>query len=206
MARKKDQAKRRAEIADAMVGLLAERESHNISYADVAKQVGMTPGAIGYYFPSLDELVLQAHSAAIEQETAATLVVASRFKDPRDQLIGLIEHRVPNGPDPGWRILADAVLTAMTSVSHAVLLASLLEHQTAIFCDVLERGVAQEVFELKGDLRRIARTLTHLIDKVGFETQIALSAMSHQEARAIVVDYATMVTGADLWDRMSPPG
>jgi hypothetical protein len=139
----------------------------------------------------------------MERETEVLTGVASRFHDPRDQLLALIEHRIPNGPDPGWRILADAVLTAFTSVPHAVLLSSLLEHHVRIFSEVLDRGVRAGVFRLQGDARRISRTITYLIDQVGFETQIAFAATSHNDARAIVVDYAALATGAELWDRMS---
>jgi AcrR family transcriptional regulator len=205
VARKKDQGKRRGEIVDAMLTLIADRGARKVRYADVAELVGMTPGAVGYYFPTIDGLVLYAHNIAIERHHEGILRAASSYRDPRDRLIALIDHGVPTAPDPILRVLADAVLTATISVPHAILHTSSLHRYSATIETVLEVGADRGVFRPAVDIRQIARTTAHLINEVSFEPQLTFSQTGADEARAIVIDYAAVATMSDLRARMPLP-
>lgn len=68
---RKDPAVRRQEILDAVIALGADQGLDKIKVRDVADHVGVAPGLIHHYFPSMDELLAESFGqwadASLEQ-------------------------------------------------------------------------------------------------------------------------------------------
>ena len=84
---------RRAQVADALVGLLADQSFENITIAEMAKAAGVRPGLVHHYFGNKDEVL----DVAVER---LTLLLEMR----------LTERLRRAGDDPRARI--DAVIDA----------------------------------------------------------------------------------------------
>lgn len=186
--------------------VIAERGNDGVRVADVAHEIGMTPGTVSYYFPAVEDLLLQAHQAAFNHYYEQRLAAAAAHEHPCERLVAAIEAGIPDQPDDAWRVLAQSIGTATRSVPHAALLGSLTDREISVFASILELGVARGCFTLRGELRDVARTIVHLTDAVGLETQLASPVMDPREARRLVLDYARMATCLEAGHRHDGDG
>src|SRR4051794_41802018 len=67
--RRKNQAERRQQLARAAREVLLERGAVGIRVKDVADRAGLAPSSVLYYYPSLDELLIEVSRGAIERFT-----------------------------------------------------------------------------------------------------------------------------------------
>lgn len=91
-------AQRRAEIADAVLAIVAERGLAAVSQAEVAAQAGISPGRVRHYFPAKRQLLEAAFergnelsSLRIQAKTGADLQAA----DPRLVLTTVLTELIP---------------------------------------------------------------------------------------------------------------
>ena len=177
--------------------VIARRGNAGVRVADVAEEVGVTPATVSYSFPAVEAPLLQAHQAAFNHYYEQRLAAAAAHEHPCERLVAAIEAGIPDQPDVAWRVLAQSIGTATRSVPHAALLGSLTDREVSVFANVLELGVERGCFRLRGELRDVARTIVHLTDAVGLETQLASPVMDPREARRLVLAYARMATCLD---------
>src|SRR4026209_2823156 len=85
--RRKDQAERRRPLEVAARQVLLERGAVGVRVKDVADRAGLAPSSVLYYYPSLDELLIEVSRGAIERfaerRAAAVRRVAKNTKQPR---------------------------------------------------------------------------------------------------------------------------
>ncbi|MFI6629277.1 TetR/AcrR family transcriptional regulator [Nonomuraea fuscirosea] len=91
-------AQRRAEIADAVLAIVAERGLAAVSLTEVAAQAGISPGRVQHYFPAKRQLVEAAFergnhlsSARIRQRVGSDLGAA----EPRLVLTTVLTELIP---------------------------------------------------------------------------------------------------------------
>jgi TetR/AcrR family transcriptional regulator, transcriptional repressor for nem operon len=107
-----------AQILDAAERLVQERGFNGFSYADVARELGVTKAALHYHFPSKAELgdaLIQryaerfigalakmdaARSDAPDKLRAYTMLYADVFRDDRMCLCGMLAANYATLPDP----------------------------------------------------------------------------------------------------------
>jgi DNA-binding transcriptional regulator YbjK len=65
-ARRRDPERRRAEIVEATVGVIAEHGLSSVSHRLIAQRAGVPLGSTTYYFPTLGDLVAEALAVAAE--------------------------------------------------------------------------------------------------------------------------------------------
>ena len=57
--RRKDQGRRRAQLAAAARAVLLERGAVGLRVKDVAARAGLSPSSVLYYYPDIDDLLLE---------------------------------------------------------------------------------------------------------------------------------------------------
>src|SRR5919199_6001563 len=97
--RRKNQAERRQQLANAARQVLLERGAVGVRVKDVAERAGLAPSSVLYYYPSLDELLIEVSRGAIERFTARRAAAVRRVDGAPAQLRLAIHLGVPSGPD-----------------------------------------------------------------------------------------------------------
>src|SRR5919199_4953750 len=96
--RRKNQAERRQQLANAARQVLLERGAVGVRVKDVAERAGLAPSSVLYYYPSLDELLIEVSRGAIERFTERRAAAVRRLEGSSAQLRLAIHLGVPSGP------------------------------------------------------------------------------------------------------------
>lgn len=92
---------RRAQVADALIGLLADRSFENVTIVDMAKASGVRPGLVHHYFGDKDEvLTVAVERLTLLLEMRLTERLRRAGDDPRARIDAFID---------AWLALADGV-------------------------------------------------------------------------------------------------
>jgi AcrR family transcriptional regulator len=202
--RRKDQTQRRQQLARAARQVLLERGAVGLRVKDVAERAGLAPSSVLYYYPNLDELLIDVSRGAIERFTERRAAAVRRLDGARDQLRLAIHLGVPSGPDDvDSRLLYE--LDAFTGASPAfgILTASYFDRQAVLYESILDAGARNGDFELTADALAIARGLVAIEDGLGLQVVIAHPAIDRSVAEGILVRYAETAIGVALPESLS---
>lgn len=197
--RRKNQAERRQQLARAARQVLLERGAAGVRVKDVAERAGLAPSSVLYYYPSLDELLIEVSRGGIERFTERRAAAVRGVDGPAAQLRLAIHLGVPSGPDDtDSRLLYE--LDAFTGASPAfgILTASYFDRQAVLYESILDAGARDGEFELAADALTIARGLVGLEDGLGLQVVIAHPGIDSAAAERILIRYAESITGATL--------
>ena len=197
--RRKDQARRRAQLIAAARALLLEHGALGLRVKDIAARAGISPSAVLYYYPDLDDLMLEVTREAMSRYAERRAAAIRGIDDPRRQLRVAIGLGVPTGPDDeDSRLLYE--LDAMTGASRlfATLSAAFFDRQVMLYERVLERGVEAGAFALESDPTTVARGLVALEDGLGLQVVLGHPEVDAAAGEAVLVAWASAAIGVDL--------
>jgi AcrR family transcriptional regulator len=199
--RRKDQASRRRQLIEAGRRVLLERGAVGLRVKDIAELAGLAPSSVLYYYPRLDELMMDVSRGAIERYAERRSQQVRRVSDPLRQLRLAIRLGVPTGPDDeDSRLLYELDAFTGTSPAFAVMTSSFFDRQALLYQYILESGVARGAFTLARPAETVARGLVALEDGLGLQVVIGHPALDSAEAERILLSYAGVATGLDLED------
>lgn len=143
---RKPSSVRRLEIARAALAVIGEHGATSLTSATLAKEVGLTPGALFRHYATLDEILGAAVDVAIESVDAT---LPSADLPPLERLRALALARVELiGGTPGlaWLLLSDQVYLCVPEDAVGRLRA-LVKRSRAFLLAAFQEGVE------RGDLR-----------------------------------------------------
>jgi AcrR family transcriptional regulator len=197
--RRKDQAMRREQLARAGRQVLLERGAVGIRVKDIAERAGIAPSSVLYYYPRIEELLMEVSREAIDRYAERRSRQVRRLDNPTDQLRLAIHLGVPTGPDDEEsRLLYELDALTGSSPAFAIMTTSFFDRQALLYQYVLERGALQGSFELAQPAETIARGLVALEDGLGLQVVIQHPGIDSAEAERILLRYASMATTVDL--------
>jgi AcrR family transcriptional regulator len=197
--RRKDQRVRREQIVAAARGVLIERGAVGLRVKDVADRAGLAPSSVLYYYPELDELLLEVFRQAMHRYADRRAQLVREREDPVHQLRLAIHLGVPSGPDDEEsRLLYEADALTGASAAFAVLTSSFFDRQAMLYESVLEAGARRGDFDLAAPAETIARGLVALEDGLGLQVVVGHPAVDAGAAERILLAYASGLTGIDL--------
>ncbi len=200
MARPKRQDARRDELVAATQRAILKSGPDGVKLNRVAAEAGLTSGAVLYYYPDIDELVLEANRVGMERFYDDRMrMIEALPNDPIVRLRALIDSGLPQqGDDPGVRLLCELGGSAGRNPVLAALLTTLYDRQVTMYQTVLEHGAAGGLFTLSQPSMRIARNLVALEDAYGYRIVARHPSIGHDEAAELLLDYARLATGHPL--------
>ena len=199
MARTKNQSARRRQLTEAAGRAIIARGAAAVRLKDIADQAGVTPGAVLYYYPDVDHLLVEVHRQAGERFCDARMAVLEHIKDPRRQMRAAIRTGLPTGPeDTEVRTLYEMDALVGRSALYSALAVSFFERQVALYQVILETGAAQNLFALTASSRTIGRNLVALEDAHGLHVLMGDSPVGRDEAERLILCYASDATGCNL--------
>ena len=177
--------------------MLLERGAVGLRVKDIAERAGITPSSVLYYYPRIDELMMEVSREAMERYAERRSTRVRALDDPVRQLRLAIHLGVPTGPDDEEsRLLYEIDALTGTSSAFDALSAGFFDRQVALYEGILEAGRASGAFELTGPTPRLARGLVAMEDGLGLQVVIGHPAISSDDAERILLDYADAATGA----------
>ena len=197
--RRKDQARRRAQLVAAARALLLEHGALGLRVKDIAARAGISSSAVLYYYPDLDDLMLEVTREAMSRYAERRAAAIRGIDDPCRQLRVAIGLGVPTGPDDeDSRLLYE--LDAMTGTSRlfATLSAAFFDRQVMLYERVLERGIEAGSFRLDSDPTTVARGLVALEDGLGLQVVLGHPEVDAAAGEVVLVAWASAATGVDL--------
>jgi AcrR family transcriptional regulator len=79
--------RRRVQVLDATLQMIAERGYHNVRFQDVAQRSGASIGSIQYLFGSREALLLASFEHGVQQDLAYLSEITSGIEDPWARLV-----------------------------------------------------------------------------------------------------------------------
>lgn len=183
---------RRTSLIEATYAAGMEHGLRALSLTAVAKQAGLTRGAVLYYFEDLDALLLEAHAAGVARFCDHRDALVAHEADPRRQLEVAIATGLPSGPDDAlMRLLFELDVLAGSSELHEKLVQELDRRQLATYQGIIDGGHSSGVFRpnLTPDL--VARTLVALEDGYGLHIvadRITTHTIAAEGMRAVAAE------------------
>jgi TetR/AcrR family transcriptional repressor of bet genes len=116
MGRKPNTEQRRAQIADALLAVMAEKGYEGASIQAIARQAGLAPGLVHYHFKSKQQILLAAVERLVAAAGARFEASASKAKSPDDKLRALVHARLALGEGEDRRAVAAWVMIGAEAV------------------------------------------------------------------------------------------
>jgi AcrR family transcriptional regulator len=197
--RRKDQRQRREQLAGAARQVLLERGAVGVRVKDVAERAGMSPSSVLYYYPEIEDLLLEVSRAAIDRFAESRARAVRELADPVAQLRLAIRLGVPTGPeDDESRLLYELDALTGTSPAFAALTTSYFDRQVALYESVLAAGAAIGSLAPAAGVASVARGLVALEDGLGLQVVIGHPSIDSAEAERILLGYAGTMVGTEL--------
>ena len=199
MPRVKNQDARREALRTAMRRAIAERGPGGVRVADVAREAGMSPQSVLYYYPDIEELIEESianvHGRYAEQRQS----VANELERSEDQLRAVIEAGFPSSEDDEHLlVLFQSIGAVRASHTLQVSVRIMVQREMDLYQRILEVGAARGEFELADDARTIASNLVALEDTYCAYIVEKSGIVDHDQALERVLSYARLATGATL--------
>jgi AcrR family transcriptional regulator len=186
-------------LANAGRRVLLERGAVGLRVKDIAERAGITPSSVLYYYPRLDELMMEVSREAMERYAERRSRQVRTLDDPAGQLRLAIHLGVPTGPDDEEsRLLYELDAFVGSSPAFRVLSSSFFDRQVLLYQHVLDSGAARGAFELAAPADSLARGLVAMEDGLGLQVVVGHPGLDSAEAERILVRHASVATGLDL--------
>lgn len=125
-----DEAGRRSQIVRAAAAVLGRQGYAETSLKDVAREAGVAPGLLHYYFESKEELLLEVVVVTERQMIADWKAVVDAVEDPLERIMTGLDHaeaRCAQQPE-FFRLLLDLYTVSLSSPALRVRCARLRAH------------------------------------------------------------------------------
>ncbi len=179
--------------------MLLERGAVGVRVKDIAERAGIAPSSVLYYYPRIDELMIEVSREAMERYAELRSRRVRALDDPLRQLRLAIHLGVPTGPDDEEsRLLYELDAFVGSSPAFRVLSSSFFDRQVLLYQHVLESGQARGAFELSAPADSLARGLVAMEDGLGLQVVIGHPGLGNDEAERILLRHAGAATGTEL--------
>jgi TetR/AcrR family transcriptional repressor of bet genes len=176
-----DEAGRRSQIVHAAATVLGRQGYGATSLKDVAREVGVAPGLLHYYFESKEELLIEVVAALERQVVADWLEAIAGIDDPLERIVAGLDHaeaRCAERPE-SFHLMLDLYTAGLSSPALRVRCAELCSHLADQIEVELRRALGPLPAYTLVSPRDLAGTIAGAIDG------IALAALvTHQPAAA----------------------
>lgn len=196
IARPKNQTKRREELIDAAQRAIATRGLGALRLRDIADEAGVTGPAVSYYYPDLDDLLVDVYQREMEILIKRGPEAIAGLVDPWEQLVVAVHQALPTGPDD-----VDAIITYLFSGepkfarTYSTMSAALHTSQESFFRSILDAGVTTGAFTSNLDSAIIARAIIALSDSYGLQVVFEERGMNRDVAADEILRIAASLLG-----------
>ena len=180
---------RKDQIIAAALELFRSKGFADVSTRDLAEHAGLSRSHIYHYFADWKQLRREAFVRFAEEQLAEVCTPLLHLP-PQEALLGFVTACLPATADDGWALWLDAWDEAMHDADLATAYLSVNAQWNAMLGEIIERGVAAQVFACAAPARA-ARQLFALV--MGYGDDLLLQPSG--EAAAAALDEVLEVAG-----------
>lgn len=185
MARPKNQADKRRELMDAAQRAIATRGLGALRLRDVADEAGITGPAVSYYYPDIDDLLVDVYNRAIHHAIERGPDAIADISDPWEQIQALMAGDMATGPDDvDSSVMYQYAGEPRFSRTYGAMSAALHSSQQGLYRSVIDRGLCLGRFESDLDAAVAARAIIALCDAYGLQVVVAEPGVTQASALA----------------------
>lgn len=175
-----DEAGRRSQIVHAAAAVLGRQGYGSTSLKDVAREAGVAPGLLHYYFESKEELLLEVVVVLERQMLAEWKESVAGVEDPLERIVAVLDHAeaVSAERPESFRLMLDLYTAGLSSPALRVRCAELCSHLAGEIEVEVRRALGRLPAYALVSPRDLAATIAGAIDG------IALSALVVQRPAA----------------------
>lgn len=197
MPARADPTVRRRQLIEAAAEVLAERGVEATRLSDVAERVGVATSLVSYYFPTRDDLILEATRFGVERYFGEETAALARIQDPLQRLEHAIHWEIPNGPrDPTWIIMIEFWMRAMRRAPLQTMAAMFQSRARMLFASIIEYGRSTGRFSPVASSESIAASIVAMIDGLTMRIVLLDPAINAAEMETLLIEYARLAVGA----------
>ncbi len=164
--------------------VIATRGLSALRRKDVAEEAGVTAPMVSYYFPDLDELLIDVYKRQIDDYMQKSSEAIAGKESSWERLIAAVEFALPKGPhDIDSLIMYQFSGEPRFAQTYSKMSAKLHAHETSLYKSILDTGIADGLFKPDLDSTTISRTLVALNDAYGLQVVLNEPGMGFQSAR-----------------------
>jgi AcrR family transcriptional regulator len=203
VARPRRQEARRDQLVEAASRAIASQGLASLRLKHIADEAGITIGSVLYYYPKLDDLLIEVHQHAVDLFYWDRVRAAEQVGDPAAKLRVAVDQGVPaERASTTWRVIYELHAAAVRNRLHAELLRRLWEREVSLYEEILAAGATAGAFDLHGPAREIAETVVALEDAFDLHLTSNNEAVDRAGAIARILAYHDLATGSPV----SEPG
>jgi AcrR family transcriptional regulator len=192
--------RRRLEILEAAMDVIADRGLCETRVADVARRAGTSAALILYYFESKDRLLTEALTHAEDRFYLETFHDLTGIEHVRERLISLIDRSFP-GPDDttgDWKLWMELWSRALRDAEAAKKRAALDRRWRNTIAEVVQEGQNAGEFDDEVDAEEFAVRLASLIDGLSIQAVLNDPEGSPPKLRRHCVEMASRELGFEV--------
>lgn len=185
-----DPAERRRQLVQAAFDVLVERgEQTRIS--DIAERAGVAPGLVTYYFPSKDDLLLEATRFGIDRFVSNRLAALARVDDPWERLELAVHWAMPiSDRDAEWILLMQFWTRSIHRPSLQTVAAMFQTRSRDLYMSIIEAGTMSGRFRPTEPSHAIASAIIAMIDGLAIRIVLRDPDLDVPEMERVVVAVA----------------
>lgn len=178
-------------MMDAAQRAIATRGLGALRLRDIADEAGVTGPAVSYYYPNIDDLLVDVYNRAIQRAIERGPEAISDLEDPWDQLVTLLGEELASGPDD-----VDSIIMYQFSGeprfsrTYGAMSAALHSSQIGLYRSVIDSGVTQGRFAPDLDSVVAARAIIALADAYGLQVVVGEPGVTRESAVAEITEIA----------------
>lgn len=196
MGRARPQGTRRQQIVSAALACALDRGLFDLRVQDVAQRLGITGGAVLYYFPTLDDLRLEVYRQATETWFSSREV--PMLPSATEHLLALIASGLPADLPAEAQLIDEPLAGTRTKQAFREVAGSLFHREVARYRSVLDRGKASAEFTLAGESLDLARNLVSLEESYRNHIITGDPSITREVGLRLLTSYGAMATGRQL--------
>jgi AcrR family transcriptional regulator len=192
-ARRKPPLERRTEIVQAASVLALAEGLESLTLRRVADVLGVVPGLVNHYFPSVDDLVAEAFAAAAHGEFSTLFDEVDAAGNPLDRMRALIALLVSEERDDISLLWIDAWNASRRSPALHAEVSRLMVVWQQRLADLISAGVADGVFRA-ADPPAAATRIMAVSDAFSLQAAVR-SPVDYAVIRQMIIDGAERELG-----------
>ncbi|MFT4279996.1 TetR family transcriptional regulator C-terminal domain-containing protein [Microbacterium sp.] len=167
---------RRAEVAEAARAIAREQGLDTLTLRAVAAHMGVTPGLVAHYIPSMDDLVADAFGGLVAEELSDVVALISQVEAPRERLALLLDTLLDGSRTDITQVWVQGWAMGARNEALAARVRTEMDDWQAAIAAEIRRGMDSGVFG-PGDAAATAGHLLAMIDGLNAHSIVRWTAV-----------------------------
>lgn len=203
MARPKEQGEQRRNLVQAAMDAIAARGLSGLRLKDIADHAGLSIGSVSYYYPEIDDLLIEAHKEAMDRFYFHRVELVNEKSEAREQIVIAISNGIPAEPvTSDITMLYELHTHSSRSAKHSALMSTLWEREVSLYERIISHGVVTGEFSTQQPVREISETAVALEDAFNLHLVSGNVAISATMGRERVINYLESSLACSLREQL----